>query len=175
MLTLYRLGNVMTRSLAAVLLLVVSISTARAQEPPPAYPAPPVPTPPAAGPGQPYPPYYPAVSRPPRVTTRITRPSAIYGELAGKGLAYSIGYDYCFTKYIGVGGSFSYMPTLTFFSPYMNVYPVGGIRNSMFIQGGLQLVRVDNHDAFYLWENVEDILTVGGFYEISAGAQIIFT
>lgn len=104
--------------------------------PQPAYPpnAQPAYPPPS---GYPYPPLYPPPDPPPN---RVTRPSAIYGELLGKGLIYSVGFDYALTKHIALGASFSYLDPAVFISPYINVYPVGGWRSSLLLQAGAQLV-----------------------------------
>lgn len=136
-------------------------------EPPPAYPAPPVGQPPPTAPGyqpQPYPYPYPP---PPRVPTRESRPSAIYGELLGKGLFYSVGYDYAIRRWIAVGGSFSYQSEAVFVSLYSNFYPVGGLRSSLLLQAGIQIVHISTQNE----EPYEDLLW-GGVEGTDVGGQV---
>jgi hypothetical protein len=172
------------RTITFVLMLGIGISSpAAAQpEPPPAYPAPPpaypAPAPPPAGqPGyhQPYHPPAPRAPYRPLKPTRESRPSAIYGELLGKGLLYSVGFDYAIRKWIAAGASFSYFDSAAFISPYINFYPVGGRRSALLLQAGVQLVHVneEHHELLkeLLW--TEKGLEVGGQvsigYEFRAG------
>lgn len=144
-------------SLLCLGLLSTSFVEAWAQEPPPAYPAPPVHTAPV-GRG-----YAPVMTRPRRQTTRVTRPNAVYVELLGKGLFYSVGYDHAIFKWLALGGSFSYFklgdaPT-AFINPYALFYPAGGIHNSLMMQLGANFI--------YFGQNVDQFLPVweedGGF------------
>jgi hypothetical protein len=121
-------------------------------EPPDAYPAPPsaVPAPPSHQPppppsGQPgYQPAYPAYPAPPiarRPSNRVTQRVAIYGELLGKGLLYGVGADVNFTKWLGVGTTFSYyqLPgddlTAGIFAPYLAMY-AGGFSSAFVAHAG---------------------------------------
>jgi hypothetical protein len=137
----------------------------------------PPPTSPAPSGYQPYPPRAPVPYRP-LTPTRESRPSAIYGELLGKGLIYAVGFDYAIRKWFALGASFSYFDSAAFISPYVNFYPVGGYRSSLLLQAGLQLVHINvkNHDildGLPLWDDIEEGLDVGGQvaigYEFRAG------
>ncbi len=161
----------------ALTAVLFGATQARAQpEPPPAYPAPPmaVPAPPAQPvyPGyQPLaPPPYPPRPRQPLTPTRESRPAVIYGELMGKGLIYSVGFDYALKRWFALGASFSYVEMAAFISPYVNFYPVGGYRHALMIQAGLQIVHVNKppKDDFIddlLWK--EEGTDVGG--QVSIG------
>ena len=156
--------------IGAVVVLALG-SSARAQEPPPAYPAPPMDS------GSSTPSLYGYVPPPLRQTEppqpyRVTRPSAVYGELLGKGLLYSVGYDYAVNEHLALGGSFSYFDPAAFFSPYVNVYPVGGLRSALMLQAGVQIVNVSRpNDELLkglLWEDVDGV-DVGG--QVSIGYE----
>ena len=137
-----------------------------AQEPPPAYPAPPV-----ATPGQ-MPGYHPTYRPPPRirVTTRISRPNAVYVELLGRGLVYSVGYDHMVLPWLGFGSSFSYfqlsdVPTV-FINPYVSFYPAGGIRNALLMQLGANFIYFGRGNDFFLPVDPDDGLEVIGNFGI---------
>jgi hypothetical protein len=160
----------MTRLLLVVIVMVTS--PVWGQEPPPAYPAPPVqpaPTPGYQGYGYGAPPPY--LPRQPRRPYRETNPSAIYGELLGKGLAYSVGYDYAVRRFLAIGASVSYLDPAVFFSPYVNFYPVGSTRSALMLQAGLQIVNVDGSSNDFLQDLlwVEDGVDVGG--QVSIGYE----
>jgi hypothetical protein len=164
----------MMKRLLLVLLVVLGATAAWGQEPPPAYPAPPVepaPTPGYHGYGYRYGAPPPYVVPQPRRSYRETNPSAIYGELLGKGLAYSVGYDYAVRRFLALGASVSYLDPAVFFSPYVNFYPVGSTRSALMFQAGLQIVNVDrsNNDFLQdlLW--IEDGVDVGG--QVSIGYE----
>lgn len=143
--------------------LATSPGVARAQEPPPAYPAPPIQTNPAS-PG-----YTPIVARPRLKTTRVTRPNAVYVELLGKGFFYSVGYDHMIFKWLGVGGSFSYfkldeVPTM-FINPYASFYPAGGIHNALIMQLGANFIYFgqDHNNFMPIWDGAEGFEFCGNF------------
>jgi len=83
-----------------------------------------------------------------------------------------VGYDYAFSRYLGLGGSFSYLEPAAFFSPYVNLYPVGSTRSALLLQGGVQIVNISraNDDLLgnMLWDDVEGI-DVGG--QVSVGYE----
>lgn len=94
----------------------------------------------------------------------------IYGELMGKGLIYSVGFDYALKRWFALGASFSYFEMAAFVSPYVNFYPVGSYRNALMIQAGLQIVHVnktpmDDFIEDLLWK--EEGTDVGG--QVSIG------
>ena len=135
----------------------------QAQEPPPAYPAPPIQLAPAS-PG-----YSPALPRPRRRTTRSTRPNAVYVELLGKGLLYSVGYDRMIFKWFAVGASFSYFKlgdgAAVYVNPYTSFYPAGGIHNSLIMQLGANFMHFgENHDFLLpVWNKEEGFDFTGNF------------
>lgn len=141
--------------------------SAGAQEPPPAYPAPPS----GYHPHHPYGPPRHLVPQAPLRPYRETRPSAVYGELGGKGLAYSVGFDYAIKHFIGVGASFSYLDPAVFLSPYLNLYPVGSARSALLVQAGVQIVNVDSKSNELLQELLwkEEGVDVGG--QVSIGYE----
>ncbi len=149
------------RTLTTIILMggILSASgVALAQEPPPAYPAPPIAQPaPPVSPG-----YAPVMIRPRvRKTTRITRPNAVYVELGGKGLVYSVGYDHAIFKWLAAGGSFSYFKmgevSTVFVNPYVSFYPAGGIRNALLMQLGANFVYFSHKHDFFMpaWADEE--------------------
>lgn len=159
------------RALGACLVLLVAQEAAAQPEPPPAYPAPP-PEGPAPSPG--YAPHRPppAYARP-RTTEpyRATRPSGIYGEVLGKGLIYSVGYDYALTRIVAIGASFSYLDPAVFVSPYLSIYPVGSWRSALMLQAGVQLVNISTKPNELLRELLwdEEGFDVGG--QVSIGYE----
>ena len=150
-------------SLLCLGLLSTSFGEARAQEPPPAYPAPPVQTAPA-GLG-----YAPVMARPRRQTTRVTRPNAVYVELLGKGFFYSVGYDHTVLKWLALGGSFSYFKLdespVAFINPYVSFYPAGGVHNSLLMQLGANFIYFgQNHDNYLpVWSPDQGLDLCGNF------------
>jgi hypothetical protein len=156
--------------IGGLLAMLVLVATASAQPmPPDAYPAPPpdpnaappppppstAPPPPgyAPPPGQPYqrPPYpgYPGHYAPPP-PMRVSRPFTIYAEIMGKGVLYGVGADYNFTKWLGIGSTFSYIPideiSGTIIAPYLNFYPAGGWKSSLLMQAGPWIFVEGSHN-----------------------------
>jgi hypothetical protein len=96
--------------------------------------------------------------------TRQIRPNAVYGELLGKGLIYSVGYDYMMLRYLGIGACFSYLKPATFISPYVSFYPVGGRYSALFFQGGVQVVHINEPPTSLLPDLIWDENTKRGFH-----------
>lgn len=153
------------RAVGACVLLLVARGAAAEPEPPPAYPAPP---PEAPAPHAPYQPPAHARSHEPY---RDSRPSGIYGEVLGKGLIYSVGYDYALTRIVAIGASFCYLDPAVFVSPYLSIYPVGSWRSALMLQAGLQLVNVSAKPNELLRELLwnEEGFDVGG--QVSIGYE----
>lgn len=165
----------------ALLAAIVSLLAANSAEAQPeAYPAPPPPpATPAPPPGQAPPPPPQQYYRPaPMEPTRSSQSVAIYGELLGKGLLYGVGFDINFNKWIGVGGCFSYYKLFDLqagiVAPYVNFYPVGGIKHSMIIQGGAEIVFAsDTSEEFGAWgSGVGAVGLVGMGWEFRYGFMI---
>lgn len=156
-------------SLLTVLLLLALPGAVRGQlppDPPPALPAPPGAVPPGYD-GATYPPpeLIPVVDR--EVCMREAHPSVVYGELLGKGLVYSVGFDHNIRRWLGVGASFAYVSPAVHISPYVNLYPVGGRSSALLIQTGLQVVHIsDNTSELHgnlLWPSGEGEQSKRGF------------
>jgi hypothetical protein len=154
------------KAVGVCLVLLVARGAAAQPDPPPAYPAPPGAP---ASPQLSYQPPAPATRS--HEPYRDSRPSGIYGEVLGKGLIYSVGYDYALTRIVAIGASFSYLDPAVFVSPYLTIYPVGGWRSALMLQAGLQLVNISSKPndllSELLWE--EEGFDVGG--QVSIGYE----
>jgi hypothetical protein len=103
---------------------------------------------------------------------RLSNPHALYFELFGKGGLYGIGYDYTFSKWMGVGGATSFYSLdglRTFsFCPYLNIYPIAGIHSALFVQPGLQVVHASDDSSMDGWQGTS-ATGVGG--QVSIGYE----
>ena len=160
----------MRAAVAVVLVWVLALPSALAQEPPDAYPAPPThaPTQPPAQPGygQGYQP--PSAIPPPpivhrRPSTRVEQNLAFYGELLGKGIIYGVGMDYNFNKWIGLGGVFSYFSVDSLeggvIAPYVAFY-AGGYKSTFVAHVGPQL-NFGSSGGWWIWEGDESVMVKG--------------
>ncbi len=108
--------------------------------------------------------------------SRAERPIAIYAELLGKGLLYGVGGDFNFNKWIGIGATFSYYELdwfgsyleLGIVAPYVNFYPVGGVRHALLIQAGPLLAFTSgNSTSWGYLEGSGSDTHVAGFVTLS--------
>jgi hypothetical protein len=145
----------------AVCSLTALASGARAQQPPPAFPAPPT-----YGPGYGQAPPQ-RIQRP--VPMRTRKPHALYADLGGRGIFYGVGYDYCILDWLALGASFSYFKmdhvAHVLVNPYVSFYPARGIRHALYISVGANIVHFSDDtevlgidvfraDGVGLWGNV---------------------
>ena len=136
------------------------------EPPPPPQPAPP---PPGYQPAPTYPPgYQPQPGYPPGYqpapypmipvqteTNRTAQRVAIYADLLGKCFLWGIGIDVNIVRFFGIGTAFSYYKlgdwTAGIVAPYVQFYPVGGLRSSLVIQAGANIIWGPNGD-WWIWQ-----------------------